>query len=122
MPIPFRTDLQGFLTEFINEHRGLRLGKMFGLPAGYVGRRLFTCVIEDGIIVRLPDDIARRELKRGARPYSRRGGRAMGSWIMYTPRSASAARRLVPILEVSARNIAERQVENMTGVALSRKR
>lgn len=122
MPIAFRTDLQGFLAEFINEHRGLRLGKMFGLPAGYVGRRLFTCVIEDGIIVRLPDDIARRELKRGARPYSRRGGRAMGSWIMYSPRSASAARKLAPILEVAARNIAERQVEDMTGVALSRRR
>ena len=122
MPIPFRADLQGFLTEFIHEHRGLRLGKMFGLPAGYVGRRLFTCVIEGGIIVRLPDDIARRELKRGARPYSRRGGRAMGSWIMYTPRSAAAAGRLTPILEIAARTIAERQVEEMTGVALSRRR
>ena len=45
----------------------------------------------------------------------------MGSWIMYRPRTAAAARRLTPILEVAARNIAERQVEDITGVTLHKK-
>jgi hypothetical protein len=122
MPIPFRSDLQPFLTDFADQHRGVRLGKMFGLPAVYVGRRLVTCLMEDGIIVRLPEDVAKTEIraKRG-RPYSRRG-KAMGSWVMYKPRTSGEARRLTPILEVAARNVAERVTEEITGVRLRKGR
>jgi hypothetical protein len=95
---------------------------MFGLPAGYVGRKLFTCLIEDGIIVRLPDDVARREIRsRHAAPYSQRG-HAMGSWVMYRPRSPAHARRLAPMLELAARHVAERQTEEITGIRLTRSR
>jgi hypothetical protein len=121
MPIPFRSDLQPFLTEFIEHHRGVRPGKMFGLPAGYVGRRLFTCLMEDGILVRLPMDIARREIRKGAEPMSQRP-RTMGMWVIYRPKTAAAARRLTPILEIAARNVAERQTEDITGVKLRRRR
>lgn len=122
MPIPFRSDLQPFLTEFVENHRGVRPGKMFGLPAAYVGRKLVTCLIEDGIIVRLPEDVAKREIQaKRAGPYSRRG-KVMGSWVMYRPKTMAEARRLTPILEVAARNVAERQVEEMTGVKLRRRR
>jgi hypothetical protein len=116
MAIPFRSDLQPFLDEFAREHRGVRSGKMFGLPAIYVGRRLVTCLIEDGIIVRLPTEFACEEIrsKRG-KPYSRRG-RATGSWVMYTPKTAAAARRLTPVMERAARHIAERQTEDLTGI------
>ena len=116
MPIPFRSELQAFLTEFAEQHRGVRLGKMFGLPAIYVGRRLVTCLIEDGIIVRLPAGIARQEIrsKRG-KPFSRRG-RETGTWVMYTPKSSAAARALTPTIERAARDIAERQVEDLTGI------
>jgi hypothetical protein len=121
MPIPFRSDLRPFLTEFAEEHRGVRLGQMFGLPAIYVGRRLVTCLMEDGIIVRLPSELARQEIqsKRG-KPYSRRG-RESGGWVMYTPRSAAAARKLTPMIERAARHIAERQVEEITGIKRRRR-
>jgi hypothetical protein len=116
MPIPYRSELQTFLTEFAEEHRGVRLGKMFGLPAIYVGRRLVTCLIEDGIIVRLPEALAQREIRaKHGKPYSRRG-RASGSWVLYTPRNAVDARRLTPTVERAARHIAERQVEEITGI------
>jgi hypothetical protein len=121
MPIPFRSELQAFLTEFADAHRGVRPGKMFGLPAIYVGRRLVACLIEEGIIVRVPEDLARAEIraKRG-RPYSARG-RAAGSWVMYEPKSAVAARALVPALERAARHAAERQTEELTGVRRRRR-
>jgi hypothetical protein len=116
MPIPFRSELRAFLTEFAEEHRGVRLGQMFGLPAIYVGRRLVTCLIEDGIIVRLPAELAKQEIqsKRG-KPFSRRG-RTTGTWVLYTPRDASHARRLTATVERAARHIAERQVEDLTGI------
>jgi hypothetical protein len=116
MPIPFRSELRSFLTEFADEHRGVRLGHMFGLPALYVGRRLVTCLMEDGIIVRLPADLAKREIqaKRGT-PYTQRR-REMGNWVMYTPRNATDARKLTPTVERAARHVAERQTEDLTGV------
>ncbi len=116
MPIPFRSELRAFLTEFAEEHRGVRLGQMFGLPAIYVGRRLVSCLIEDGVIVRLPPELARQEIqsKRG-KPFSRRG-RDTGSWVLYTPRTAAEARRLTPTVERAVRHLAERQVDDLTGI------
>jgi len=80
---------------------------MFGLPAGYAGRRMFVCVIEDGFIVKLPQRVAKDEVRGGkAVPFVRRG-RPSRSWIKYTPHSAPDANRLAPILEIAARYVAE---------------
>ena len=120
--IPFRAELTAFLDEFAEHHRGVRRGKMFGLPAIYVGRRLVTCLIEDGIIVRLPEEALRREIQaRRAKRYSQ-GGRDSRNWALYRPRNAVAARTLVPLIEAAARDAAERQTEEITGVALKRRR
>jgi hypothetical protein len=83
--IAFRADLQRFLAEFIEHHRGLRTGRLFGLPAGYAGRRMFVCLRGNGLIMKLPD--------RG--------------WVKYTPRNRREATRLVPLLEIAARFVAE---------------
>jgi hypothetical protein len=127
--IPFRLELRPFLEEFADSHRGVRLGKMFGWPGLYAGRRLFACVSDDGLVVKLPIDIARREIRDGARPFSqgpatprsRQRSPRTSSWVVYRPRSIVAARRLVPILEVAARDVARQQVEDMTGVRLRQK-
>jgi hypothetical protein len=121
MPIPYRRELTTFLEQFAAEHKGVRLGKMFGLPAVYAGRRLFACLIEDGVIVRLPDATAKRELKAGGKPFNdrQRPGKPMGSWILYQPRTAAAARRLTPMLEIAAQHVARRQTEELTGVKLA---
>jgi len=101
----FRADLQPFLAEFIEHHRGLRIGRMFGLPAGYAGRRMFVCLIEDGLIVKLPQHVAKDELRAGkASPFVRRG-RPSRLWIKYTPRNGRDASGLAPILEVAARHV-----------------
>ena len=127
--IPFRLELRPFLEEFADSHRGVRLGKMFGWPGLYAGRRLFACVSDDGLVVKLPIDIARREIRDGARPFSqgpatprsRQPSPRNSSWVVYRPRSIVAARRLVPVLEVAARDVARQQVEEMTGVRLRQK-
>lgn len=118
----YRPELVAFIDEFADRHRGVRRGKMFGRPAIYVGRRLVTCLMDDGLIVRLPDDLARREIReKRAKPYSRRG-REMGSWVMYEPRTSAAARALTPLLEQGARFIAERQTEQITGIRFTKRR
>ncbi len=110
MPIPFRSDLVPFLEEFVEQHRGLRLGRMFGLPAGYAGRKLFACLIEDGVMMLLPTERARDEIRtRRARPYEKFRPKPGGAWVVYRPASAVAARRLAPLLELAARHAAQRK-------------
>jgi len=82
----FRADLRPFLAEFIEHHRGLRIGRVFGLPAGYAGRRMFVCLLDDGLIVKLPERMAKDEVRGG---------------------NAREASRLAPILEVAARFVTE---------------
>jgi TfoX/Sxy family transcriptional regulator of competence genes len=118
LPIPYRRELAAFLEEFAEQHRGVRLGRMFGLPAIYVGRRLVASLIEDGVIVRLSAELAKRELKAGGRRFSRHGSRPSRSWVLYQPETAVAARRLTPILEIAAREMAYLQTEELTGVKL----
>jgi hypothetical protein len=105
--IAYRADLQPFLTEFIEQHRGLRMGRMFGLPAGYAGRKMFVCLVEDGLIVKLPLTLAKDQLRAGKAAAFVRRGRPSRSWIKYTPRTAHDAGRLAPILERAARYVAE---------------
>jgi hypothetical protein len=107
VPSAFRADLQPFLADFVEHHRGLRTGRMFGLPAGYAGRKMFVCLVEDGLIVKLPETLAKEELRRGnAAPFIRRG-KVSRSWIKYVPRTAREAQRLGPLLELAARHVAE---------------
>jgi hypothetical protein len=35
---------------------------------------------------------------------------------MYCPRNSMDARRLTPVLEIAARNVAQKQVEDITGI------
>jgi hypothetical protein len=107
VPIAFRADLQPFLADFIEHHRGLRIGRMFGLPAGYAGRKLFVCLMEDGLIVKLPEDVAKHEVHTGKAVIFNRQGKPSKSWIKYRPRTAGEASRLAPILELAARHVAE---------------
>jgi hypothetical protein len=49
MRMLYRQELAPFIEEFAADHRGVRLGRMFGRPAVYVGRRLCACLMEDGV-------------------------------------------------------------------------
>lgn len=99
------TAVRSWFTEFLNAHRGVRPGRLFGRPAAYAGRRVFAYLMEDGIIVKLPVDVARRERARGVEPHTATPGK--DAWMTYRPRTADDARRLWPILELAARNAAD---------------
>ena len=79
-----RLDLRDFLQAFVEQHRGLRFGKIFGRPAGYAGRRVFAYVTSDGLAIRSAD-----------------------RWVIHRSKHAVAARTLLPLLEIAARQVAE---------------
>ncbi len=57
-------------------------GKMFGYPAYYVGGKLFACVFEDAVGVKVPERLAQELLKREEiGHFQPLGRRKMREWI-----------------------------------------
>jgi len=62
---------------------GVKAGKMFGLPGYYIDGKLFACVWEDGVSLKVPAGL-REELleKRGVEPFVPMEGRPMKEWVL----------------------------------------
>ena len=57
-------------------------GKMFGYPAYYVGGKLFACIFENGVGVKVPESIAKDLLKKDEISHFQPLGRKkMKEWI-----------------------------------------
>lgn len=109
----WRKDLEDYLSRFVAGHRGLRFGRMFGVPAAYAGRKLFSCAIDDGIVAKLPPDALTAALAKGAMRWAPRppklgaaGKATRAGWVMFRPKSAVAAEAIRPFLEIAARHVA----------------
>jgi len=63
---------------------GVREGKMFGFPAFFVGKKLFTCVYGDVVGFKVPEDMAVKLLEdpRFA-PFQPRGRQKMREWVQF---------------------------------------
>jgi hypothetical protein len=101
----WRRDLEAFLSRFVAGHRGLRFGRLFGVPAAYAGRKLFSYAIDDGLVAKLPPAARELAIAKGARPWAPRN-RQMAHWVIFRPGTASATDALVPFLEIAARHAA----------------
>lgn len=56
-----------FLKNFVETHRGVRLGGLFGEPAAFVGRRVFARIKKDHLLCWSPSAAASRSVVRGHR-------------------------------------------------------
>jgi hypothetical protein len=77
-------ELRDLLATFVEQHRGLRFGRLFGQPAGYAGRRVFAYVSSGGLAVR-----------------------SRGRWVVHRPSGIAATRELLRQLERSVLEAAE---------------
>ncbi len=110
MTVAWRRDLESWLGGFVSTHNGTRLGRMFGVPAAYAGRRLFSCVIENGVIARLPAAAFDRALAAGGERWTPKGRRMTG-WVIFRPKTPLEADAIGPFLEIAARHVAEARNE-----------
>jgi len=57
-------------------------GKMFGYPAYYVNKKLFACIYEEGVGMKVPFDLANELIgKEGIIPFIPMGRKKMKEWI-----------------------------------------
>jgi TfoX/Sxy family transcriptional regulator of competence genes len=90
MPIAdFNEKHKEVLDEVLLDIPGVKAGKMFGLPGYYVGGKLFACVWENGVSVKLPQDVREKLLKqKGVEPFVPMEGRPMREWALITRKNS----------------------------------
>lgn len=78
----FNPENKKTLDSFLLELDGVTPGKMFGYPAYYVNKKLFACLYEDGVGIKLPEDKARELVgQEGIIYFQPLGRRKMREWI-----------------------------------------
>jgi hypothetical protein len=78
----FNVENKKILDSFLLETPDVVSGKMFGYPAYYINKKLFACVYENGVGIKIPEDKA-NELKgnEGIIHFQPLGRAKMREWI-----------------------------------------
>ncbi len=86
---------------------GVRAGKMFGYPAYFKGRKLFACVYEDGVGIKVPEDLAERLLSRpDVSPFRPMGKPKMHNWVQITHGNSAEYRTDAEVFYAAVRFVA----------------
>ena len=102
-----KTVLDGLL--LVNPH--VRPGKMMGFPGYYVGKKLFACVYEHGISIKLPGERVAKLLKTDphATPFEPMKGRTMREWVLITLEHAQDYRKYQSVFDESIHYLLKEQ-------------
>ena len=88
--VVFNPDHKKVLDSFLLEQEGVSSGKMFGYPAYYVNKKLFACLYEDGVGIKLPEDKAKELVgQEGIIYFQPLGRRKMREWIQINRENSS---------------------------------
>jgi hypothetical protein len=100
--IKYNQSHKDFLDIILLDNPDVKPGKMFGYPAYYVGGKLFACVYENCIGVKVPESRANELLKREEiihfQPYGRK---KMREWIQINRKNSEDYIKDREILEAS---------------------
>ena len=108
--IAYHLDIKTVLDSFLLANELVTPGKMFGFPAYYVGKKLFACVYENGVGLKVPAEAAARLIgAKGVSPFIPMGRRQMKEWIYLTHPSPEAFWEDRALLESSAEYVASLQ-------------
>ena len=80
--IKFDPEHKKILDSFLLEIPEVVPGKMFGYPAYYINKKLFACLYENGVGIKVPEDKAKEFIgKKGIIPFQPLGRAKMKEWI-----------------------------------------
>lgn len=80
--VKFNSDHKKILDELFREISEVKPGKMFGYPSYYVGGKLFACIYENGLGLKVPESMAEELRNRDYIDYFQPLGRKkMREWI-----------------------------------------
>jgi len=106
--ISFNPEHKELLDTMLLQIPGVRAGKMFGYPAYFVGRKLFACVYEDGVGIRVPEELALQLLSRpDVTPFRPMGKPKMRNWVQIAHGRSEDYRDDAEVLHAAVRFVAE---------------
>lgn len=80
--VKFNEDNKQVLDEIFGGLPGVRLAKAFGFPGYYLGKKMIACVYEDGLGIKVPQELAQKLLSDGrAMPFKPYGRHTMRQWV-----------------------------------------
>jgi hypothetical protein len=83
-PEPSDKRCQEILSDLLLALEGVREGKMFGVPGFFVGKKMFACVYEDQVGVKVPEDLAKHLVESaGFAPFQPYGKHKMREWVQF---------------------------------------
>lgn len=98
----FNLEHQKVLDSFLLEIPGVAPGKMFGYPAYYIKKKLFACLYEKGVGVKVPENMANKLMgKKGIIHFQPRGRAKMREWIQINREKSEDYLKDKKIFEVS---------------------
>jgi hypothetical protein len=78
----YNQNIKEILDSFLLQFPEVTRGKMFGYPAYYAGKKLFACVYENGVGIKVPEDLAEELIKtEGIISFQPMGRTKMRQWI-----------------------------------------
>ena len=99
---------QQVLDSILLEMPLVKKGKMFGYPAYYIGGKLFACVYEDAVGLKVPEELALQLLKRDEiTHFQPLGKRKMREWIQINRTHSEDYHQDKDIFEASLQHVAK---------------
>jgi hypothetical protein len=101
--VDYNSEHKSVLDEMLLGHPHVRVGKMFGYPAYYVGKKLSICLFEQGVGVKLPEESANRLLQsdKNVTPFQPLGRPKMRQWVQINLSYSEDYRQYLPVFEES---------------------
>jgi hypothetical protein len=99
----YNPDHKTVLDSLLLGHPLVRPGKMFGFPAYYANKKLCICLYEQGVGVKVPEQIAKKLLAEDAQvtPFQPLGKPKMREWIQINVSRSEDYRAYLPVFEES---------------------
>ncbi len=96
------------LDEMLLQVSGVKAGKMFGYPGYYINGKLFACVYEEGVSLKLPEDLRERMLSQpGVERFVPMENRPMKEWLLIKKSKSADYRKLEDVFLASVQYVLE---------------
>ena len=106
-PAAFNLQHKVVLDAILLRMPGVVAGTMFGYPAYYINKKLFVCLYEEGIGIKVPEQVADSLVgKKGIIRFQPKGRRPMKEWIQINHERSEDYRKDEEILKISLEYVA----------------
>jgi hypothetical protein len=106
-PVTFNPKHKEVLDSVLLQMPGVVAGTMFGYPAYYINKKLFACLYEEGVGIKVPTNIADSLVgQKGIIRFLPKGRKPMKEWIQINHERSEDYRMDEEILKISVEYVA----------------